>query len=69
MPHLFKKTIAPRGDLDFTKLKELCLEIKRNNPHINFETNSFLRVVILSSYNKEELEKVVQKIKKINPKV
>jgi len=66
MPSLFKKTIAPRGNLDFARLKELCIEIKKNNSHINFETISFLQVITLSSHNKEELEKTVRKIRDID---
>ena len=66
MTHLFKKVIAPRGNLDFVRLKKICIKLTKNNSHINFETNSFLQVIILSSFDKTELGKTIQRIKGID---
>ncbi|MBD3164532.1 hypothetical protein GF323_04980 [Candidatus Woesearchaeota archaeon] len=63
MPHLFKKTVAPKGKLDFAGLKNACQKIKNRSSKIDFQTNNFLKVVFVKSYDKKELEKAVKKLR------
>jgi hypothetical protein len=63
MPHIFKKTVAPKKGQSLQQLKKACEELKLNQHIKDYEVNNFLHVIFLSGYKRRALEEAYTMIK------